>query len=237
LTKSKKSSNFIVIKSHFAKEVKMAQENCLDEIVAAKIKQYQPKNGLDRTAEIILAFCGINHPLVKEHNERVALLAEAVALVLRVDPKATFFAGILHDAGKLTISCDLFDGHDITQPEYEKVKEHALAGFKALRKHHQFVALCAGYHHAMCFHGYGLTADDFPKEWHMGTIKKILDISAILAVCDFIDAFTHRKTKIKDGSDQAAPDLKGMLYAKYPDDHAIIDIALAKNIELGFTDD
>ncbi|MCX6744643.1 MAG: HD domain-containing protein [Candidatus Parcubacteria bacterium] len=215
----------------------MSEDNHLDAIVEAKIKQYQPKNGLDRTAEIILAFCGINHPLVKDHNQRVSLLAEAVAHVQGKDTKAAFFAGLLHDAGKLTENAELFDGHDISQAEYEKVKDHALAGFKALRKHHQFVALCAGYHHAMCFHGYGLTADAFPKEWHMGTVKKILEISAILAVCDFIDAFTHRKTKIKDGSDQAAPDLKGMLYAKYPDDHAIIDIALAKNIELGFTID
>jgi putative nucleotidyltransferase with HDIG domain len=212
----------------------MGQENCLDEIVEAKIKQYQPKNGLDRTAEIILAFCGINHPLVKGHNQRVALLAEAIATTLGKDAKAAFFAGLLHDAGKLTQNSDLFDGHDITQEEYEKVKKHARDGFEALRKHHQFVALCAGLHHAMCHHGYGLKADAFPKEWHMGTVKKILEISAILAVCDFIDAFTHRKTKIKDGSDQAAPDLKGMLYAKYPDDHVIIDIALAKNIELGF---
>ena len=212
----------------------MANEIELDRIVAEKIKQYQPKNGLDRTAEIILAFCGINHPMVKKHNQHVALLAEAVAIAMGKDAKAAFFAGLLHDAGKLTQNAELFDGHDISQAEYDKVKDHARAGFEALKKHHQFVALCAGYHHAMCFHGYGLKADAFPKDWHMGTVKKILEISAIIAVCDFIDAFTQRKTKIKDGSDQVAPDLKGMLYAKYPDDHAIIDIALAKNIELGF---
>jgi hypothetical protein len=206
----------------------------LDQIVQARIDFYHPQNALDQTTEILLALLGINHHLVKKHNERVGLLVEAVALAMAKDAKAAFFAGLLHDIAKVTQNHDLFDGHNISSEEYSEVKNHPFSGFEVLRNHHLFVALCAGLHHAMCHHGYGLKADAFPSHWHMGTVKKILEISAILAVCDFIDAFTHRRTEIKDGSDQTAPDLKGMLYAKYPDDHVIIDIALAKNIELGF---
>jgi putative nucleotidyltransferase with HDIG domain len=206
----------------------------LDTKVTKKIKQYKPKGNLDLTAEIILAFSGVNHPQVKSHCQRVGLLAEATAQELGKDTKAALFAGLLHDSGKITQPHTLFDGHNISAEEYEEVKKHVIAGFDALKKHHLFVALCAGLHHALFPNGYGLKTNVFPKNWHMGTVKKILEISAIISVCDFTDAFCHRTTKIKDGSDQAAPDLKRMLYAKYPEDHRTIDIVLRKNKELGF---
>jgi len=201
--------------------------------VQKKIKQYSPQGGLDQTAKIILSLIGVNHPQVKDHKENVALLAEAVAKKLRKDAKAAFFAGLLHDTGKLTEDGDLFDGHNITQEEYEKVKRHVEEGYEALKDHHLFIAFCAGFHHNMYYGGYGLTAKDLPGHWHMGTVKKVLEISAIISICDFIDAFSHRKTTLKDGSDKKAPDLKGMLYAKYPEDHMIIDIAMQMNKKLG----
>ena len=206
----------------------------LDTKINKKIRNYQPKGNLDKTAEIILAFSSVNHPQVKSHCQRVGLLAEATALELGKDAKAAFFAGLLHDSGKITQPHFLFDGHNISAEEYEEVKKHVFAGFTALKKHHLFVALCAGLHHALFLNGYGLKTGIFPKKWHMGTVKKILEISAIISVCDFVDAFCQRTTTIKDGSDQAAPDLKGMLYAKYPEDHRTIDIVLRKNKELGF---
>jgi len=206
----------------------------LDTKVRRKIDQYSPQGGLDQTAKIVLSIAGINHPQVKNHKQRVALLAEAVAQKLGKDTNAAFFGGILHDLGKITQPHNLFDGHNITAEEYEQVKHHVIDGFNALKDHHLFIAFCAGLHHSVFFNGYGLTAKDFPKEWHMGTVKKVLEISAIISICDFIDAFTHRKTKLKDGSDKKAPDLKSMLYQKFPEDHKTIDIALKKNKELGF---
>ncbi len=140
----------------------------------------------------------------------------------------------MHDIGKITQPHPLFDGHNISAEEYLEVKKHVLAGFDALKDYYLFTALCAGLHHSVFEKGYGLKADVFPKEWHMGTVKKILEISAIISICDFIDAFLQRKTKIKDGSDKKAPDLKGMLYKKYPEDHKTIDIALKKYKNLGF---
>lgn len=203
------------------------------EIVQEKIRYYSPKGGLDQTALIILELAGINHPQVRGHDERVALLAEAVALELKKDAKAAFFGGLCHDTGKITLPYPLFDGHNITPEEYEQVKRHVFYGFVALKKHHLFTALCAGLHHSMFQYGYGLKLEDFPKNWHNGTIKKIMEISGILAICDFIDAFTHRETKIRDGSDKDSQDLRTMLLKKYPEDQMTIDIALRKNVELG----
>lgn len=200
-------------------------------MVSRKIKAYQPKGGLDHTARLIIALCDVNHQDVRCHIERVSLLCEATAKVLKKDPKAAFFGGLLHDVGKIVLPFGLFDGHNISAEEYALVKTHALAGFKSLRKLHYFVALCAGLHHALYKAGYGLTVADFPR-WNPGTIKKMLEISAIISICDFVDAFTHRQTQIKDGSNQAGPSLLEMLQQKYPDDHVVIEVVLREHVRL-----
>ena len=92
-----------------------------------------------------------------------------------MDKKAAFFAGLLHDVGKIVLPADLFDGHNISAEEYARVKEHAIAGFRVLMQFHYFTALCAGLHHALYKKGYGLAIDDFPKEWGLETIKKVLE--------------------------------------------------------------
>jgi response regulator RpfG family c-di-GMP phosphodiesterase len=194
--------------------------------VQRKIKEYNPRGDLAHTAKFFLVMCQINHMSTKQHMERVALLADKVAIKLHKDKKATFFAGLLHDVGKLLLPANLFDGHDINSSEYEQVKTHALNSFNALKKFHLFTALVAGLHHNIYKAGYGITIKDFPKDLSPATIKKILDISSIISVCDFVDAYLNRKTQIKDGSDKGSNNLKDMLYNKYPDDADIINIVL-----------
>ncbi|MDO8640858.1 MAG: HD domain-containing protein [Nitrosarchaeum sp.] len=197
-------------------------------LVKKKIETYNPKGGLAYTAKFFLTLAEVNHESTKDHVERVALLAESVAKQMKKDTKATFFAGLLHDVGKIILPPELFDGHNISTEEYSRVKTHAIAGFKALKKLHQFTALCAGFHHNLYQAGYGIGAHEFPSNWSTLTIKKVLDISVIISICDFVDAFTHRKTQIKDGSDSQSSSLKDMLYQKYPNDHFVIDIVLEK---------
>ena len=196
--------------------------------IKEKIAKYKPKGGLDYIANLFLEMAQVNHASTKKHSERVALLCEAVAKKMKKDCKAAFFAGLLHDCGKLLLPRDLFDGHEITTAEYEIIKDHAVSGFKALNKMCLFTAHSAGLHHNLCKAGYGVKIGDFPrtKNWSPATIKKVLEISMIVSICDFIDAFTNRTTKIKDGSDSNGKDLKEMLYGKYPEDKLVIDVAL-----------
>lgn len=194
--------------------------------VKIKIKRYQPKGSLDKTALFFLSLCGINHPLAREHVERVALLAEIVALRLKKDAKAAFFAGIFHDVGKVAFAHHLFNGRNITNEEYEEIKKHALAGFKILKQsRYLFTASVVGLHHAMYERGYGLSAKDFPRKWSTRTIKKVLEVSTIVAICDDIDATLHRKTILK-GVIESGLSLQDRLKRKFPDDHMIVTIAL-----------
>jgi len=190
-----------------------------------KIDEYNPKGGLAYTAQFLLALCEIRHTSVKGHLERVALLAEQTARILKKDKKAAFFGGLFHDVTKILLPAEYFDGHNINDKEYAQIKTHAQAGFKVLRRIHLFTAFCAGLHHNLYLAGYGISHDVFPEKWSPATVKKVLDISTIISICDFTDAALNRETKIKDGSGEEET-LKEKLYKKYPDDHMIVDIVL-----------
>lgn len=200
--------------------------------VLDRIDSYKPQGGLDNTSRIFIHMVSVKHPEVRDHCERVALLAEAVAIKQEKDAKAAFFGGLLHDIGKALLPSQLFDGHDISAEEYADVKEHAYIGFKVLKDIHLFIALCSGAHHAMRKMGYGVCLKDFPQEWGLATLTKVLEIAIIISICDFIDAFTHRKTEIRDGSNAQSQDLKGMLEHNYPDHKATVRIALTENTKL-----
>jgi putative nucleotidyltransferase with HDIG domain len=196
--------------------------------IKRKIKEYNPKGGLGQTAMVLLDLLSISHPLVRKHAERVALLAEAVALKMKKDAKAAFFAGLLHDTGKASIPNHLFDGRDITEEEYAEVKKHSLAGFLALRKKHLFTAYCAGFHHALNAKGYGLKLRDFPRNWELQTVKKLLEIATIIAICDYIDAAFTRDGVMKSDMEAPGADLRERLEKKFPDDLEVVRIALGE---------
>lgn len=198
----------------------------LETFIQKKIKKYNPKGDLAHTARFFLALCEINHFSTKEHMERVALLADRTARKLRKDYKAAFFAGLLHDIGKLLLPAKLFDGHNINQDEYAEIKTHAVASFKALKKFHLFSALCAGLHHNIYKAGYGIDLNEFPEDLSPSTIKKVLETSTIISICDFVDAYNNRDTEIKDGSNENSKTLKEMLYEKYPNDLGVVDVVL-----------
>lgn len=194
-------------------------------LIKKKILDYNPKSGLAQTALFFLDLAAVNHNSTKDHIERVALLAEATAIKLKKDAKAAFFAGLLHDIGKVVLPASLFDGHNISPEEYAQVKKHAQDGFQALKKLHMFTALCAGLHHNLYQAGYGVRVEDFPPEWSPATVKKVLDISTIVSISDFVEAYTSRKTKILDGSGDS-PTLSAMLENKYPNEHLTTAIVL-----------
>lgn len=198
------------------------------EIVLKKIDDYKPSGHLEETARLFLRISSIKHNNVKGHSERVALMSEATAKILRMDAKAAFFAGLMHDFGKLVLPYSLFDDHDITLDEYAEIKSHALASYSMLKDRHLFTALCAGFHHSP---NYGLTPEDFPKNWNGKLIEKVMTISTIISVCDFVDAFNHRHTKILGKVTGSKMSLGAMLQEKYPDKEEIIKTVLAVSLD------
>ena len=195
--------------------------------VLREIKKHKPRGNLAHTAKIVLVALALSKiPGLKGHSERVALLSKEVAKRLKKDTNAAFYAGLFHDYGKVLLEKKLFDGHDINDKEYTEIKKHAVLGYRFFRDiNHLFIALCVGMHHALYEDGYGITFRNFPNNFGARTKKKIYDIAAIVSICDFIDAYNYRGTKLKNHPDRDSKLVK-ILKKKYPDDHLTIEFAL-----------
>jgi putative nucleotidyltransferase with HDIG domain len=174
-----------------------------------------------------LDLLGVSHKLVRGHCERVGLYSAKVANRLHKDVKAAYLGGIFHDIGKALLDGELFSGRNVDAEEYKKIQQHAKLGHEALRKRMMFTSLCCGLHHAMGEGGgYGLKASDIPQGLSPRTVKKVLEISEIIAVCDFIDAATTRKTDFKDKAEGESNDLRAMLVKRFPESEVVVDTAL-----------
>jgi putative nucleotidyltransferase with HDIG domain len=173
-----------------------------------------------------LDLLGVLHPLVRQHCIRVALCSARTAHKLNKDAKAAYLGGIFHDIGKVLLDHDLFSGRNINSEEYKKVREHVTLGREALKSTMMFTSLCCGLHHAMAVGGgYGLKVSDIPAALSPRTVKKVLEISEIVSICDFIDAATTRKTDFKDKKNEETS-LQEMLLARFPESELLIDTAL-----------
>lgn len=184
----------------------------------------ESRHSLQDVIDFYLAIVTVRHDGIKEHSIRVATLAAKAAVKLKLDARAAYVAGILHDVGKIALPCHLFDGHEITDEEYADVRNHVKLGFEALKGKHLFTGLVAGFHHALGKSGYGLTLKDFPEGLSLDTVKKILDIAALIAICDYVDAATTRNTTVKAGATGAS--LREALEAEYPNSILEIDTVL-----------
>lgn len=172
-----------------------------------------------------LDLLSVSHVLVRDHCVRVGRHSARVAHRLHKDAKAAYLGGVFHDIGKVLLDAELFSGQNVTPDEYRKIQEHARLGHAALKKRMMFTSLCCGLHHAMAVGGgYGLTLPELPT-LSPRTVKKVLEISEIVAICDFVDAFTTRKTTLLDRK-EGAHGLRELLVERFPGVDEVIDTAL-----------
>ena len=157
------------------------------------------------------------------HEVRVARLAREAARETGKDHHAAFLAGLFHDTGKFKLPDELFSDREITKEEYELIKGHAIGGYLELKKRMLFTGLCSGMHHRMISGGgYGIDVRDIPREFSFPTIKKLFDISILVAIADYIDASMtrHRPKRLSEGT------LEERLVKEYPDERMLVTIML-----------
>jgi putative nucleotidyltransferase with HDIG domain len=183
----------------------------------------ESRQSMQAVIQFYLAIASMRQDGIREHSIRVAVMAAKAAVKLKYDVKAAYMSGILHDVGKLALPPALFDGHNVSEEEYSIIKDHVRLGYEALKDKYLFAGLIAGLHHSLGETGYGLTLNDLPKNLSMETAKKILDIAGLIAICDYVDAATNRKTLVLHGSGAT---IRDALVAKYPNNILVIDTVL-----------
>lgn len=158
------------------------------------------------TVKMVTSLGEMRDPYTAGHERRVAEIAMAIARALELDEQrieGIKVAGYLHDIGKISVPTEiLVKPGKFSQTEYALVKEHAQAGYDAL-KHVKFpwpVATVALQHHErMDGSGYpnGLKGDEILLE------------SRIMAVADVIEAMaSHRPYRAGLGIDKALAEIE-----------------------------
>jgi len=137
------------------------------------------------------------------HSLRTGLLSTVIAESLGKNPKPMFYAGLLHDIGKITIDngtlekVDYFDKMDL-----EKMKAHVMNGYNILKGIHDFSAEILLWHHYFKPH------DPYPTDAEMKELqsdlpenlkKKSKEYGLILAFADVYDAMLTRKNSMYEG--------------------------------------
>lgn len=127
------------------------------------------------------------------HSARVAAMAAGLARVMGLDPadvRVTYYAGLLHDYGKIGIRDDvLLKPAQLTDQEYAHIKEHPLHTFRLLSKIRfpedlaDIPMVAAPHHERWDGSGYpdGLRGEEIP----IG--------ARIIAVADAFDALTEQR--------------------------------------------
>ncbi len=206
-----------------------AQKEYLLQLIRKNIEQFQYGPKLEKVIERFLAVGGVNYQKVAEHAWHVAILTKRVARQLGHDERLAFLSGLLHDLGKLTCPANLFEGIEIDETEFVRVKRHAVAGYLELRHIDLELALIVGLHHAVYTDGYGILERDIPaKHFSLEQKDRILDMASIVSICDYIDADLTRLTTIKDGQGRERADILLRLWQKYPGRHQLVLAAVAE---------
>lgn len=160
------------------------------------------------------------------HCLRVALYGTKVAEALELNPKALFYAGLLHDVGKVAVDKGLLaKNKNFSEVDYEKIKKHVIHGYYLLRGVHNFSAEIILRHHRYDSGGYPENLPRSKVNYSKATKELIEYYAKILAVIDFYDAAATRKNeKFKEKN------VRTLLIQRFPTSEKIIDACYKRGI-------
>jgi len=149
-----------------------------------------------------------------EHSIRVGMISARISRQLGLDPKPAFFAGTLHDIGKMLIEPSVlkkkkgFNNEDMAQ-----MQMHPYYTYLMLQGVHGFSAEIALRHHMFQEKPYpeSIPACNYPCQENL-----INSYSGILSLADFYDSATNRAND-KFGRKLTPAEARDMMISKNPD--------------------
>lgn len=128
-----------------------------------------------------------------EHSIRVGLLGTKVATHMHLEPKALFFAGLMHDIGKVMVDEHLLRKNGaFSKKDRQAMKNHVKYGYELLKDVYPFSAEIALRHHRHQEKGYPKRLPKPCINFSYNTRMMIEFFARILSLVDFYDALTTR---------------------------------------------
>jgi putative nucleotidyltransferase with HDIG domain len=166
-----------------------------------------------------------------EHSIRVGLLGIKVAEHSSLDQKALFYAGTLHDIGKILISPEVLKKtKKFNKKDMKEMKKHAEYGYKLLTGVHEFSAQIALRHHKYQQEKYPKKLQRSKSEFSKDTKTDINFYARILSVIDFYDAITTRDDHKFGKKKLNTEEIKKLLIKNHPDQGLLINKLYADKI-------
>ena len=167
-----------------------------------KLEEAFEQFGIDekgkRLITTYLTLLRIKHQPTYQHSIRTGLLSVRMGEYLKLDTQALFFAGNLHDIGKLFIKQDVVekDG-EFTTEDMETMKSHSEYGYGMLKPTNEFTAEVVLRVHR---HQKGAYPEILPGNSFSEHTKLMIEkYSVILSTADFYDTIKYRaKEKLKE---------------------------------------
>lgn len=179
------------------KDIDATDENSIDRYGIQELKgKFQDLSNQMRyiymeSTNALIKAVDAKDPFAKEHSQNVAAYSAEMAKLLQLseaDVEVVYYAGLLHDIGKIGIRDDIIIKHDeLTSKEYELLRRHPEVGVNILRDI-RFLEkeIPIILHHHERFDGKGYPHGLQGREIPLG--------ARILAVADAFDAMTEGRS-------------------------------------------
>jgi len=165
----------------------------------------QLRDSMEKTIGVLAEAVEVRDPYTAGHQSRVAQLARAIALELRLPAETVqgvYFGGLIHDVGKISIPAEILSKPGkLTKIEFELIKQHPKVGadiIKSVSFPWPVADMIAQHHERIDGSGYpvGLKGDAICLE------------GRILAVADVIEAMmSHRPYRPGLGIERALQEI------------------------------
>ena len=173
----------IVIRSRDKRIEKYRQ----DEVKQLEEQQKQAERLFEQTASALVTAIDAKDVYSYGHSMRVAEYSRRIAEMMGKDEeecRKVYYAGMLHDAGKLGITDAIISKNDsLTPEEYEVVKKHPVLGNQILSTIRDYPYICLGAH----YHHERYDGTGYP-EGLKG--EEIPEIARIISVADAYDVMS-----------------------------------------------
>lgn len=170
------------------------------------------------------------------HCIRTGLLGKDIAKYLGLEQKALFYAGLLHDLGKVLVDGDLLRKRTpFTEEDYRRIRDHPVDGHNMLSGIHEHTAQIIVRHHRYQHNPYPADSElPQPKVRYTGEVmEKIERYARLLSIADFYDAVTTRDNAKFEGKLDPVKDvdrIKRIFKKMKPDDYPVIEDLITKGV-------
>lgn len=167
------------------------QQKKLEEAKIYEIHAKEMKELFVQTAEALASAIDTKDPYTHGHSVRVATYAKQIAELSGLSEgecEKVYFAGLLHDVGKIGISDGIINkAGRLTDEEFNEIKQHPVYGSAILNRISRlpYLSIGANFHHERYDgKGYpaGLKGEEIPQ------------MARIIAVADAYDAMTSKRS-------------------------------------------